>query len=262
MPKPIVPQNDHGEVCYEWLVYFAQIAYTKPQPGRSWIHAVTEAVREEMLGFSVVAAYDHKGAQAFVARDDRNGDLIVSFRGTDGIADTWTDINGWRKPGPLGPVHWGADDALDYVWLALLDTIHFYRSDDSQALYITGHSLGGMKADIFTARLVDEGIKVTATVTYGSPAAGGPVFSRVMNRLQKGRLFRVVRCADKVPRLWTQKLMLYRHIGQLIYIDSQGRVHEQIGFLPRIWDICKNLTNGIRHHNKDGYVDALEENAE
>ena len=52
MPVPAVPTNAYSEKCYEWLVYFAQIAYTKPQPGRSWIHAVTEAVREEMLGFS------------------------------------------------------------------------------------------------------------------------------------------------------------------------------------------------------------------
>ena len=88
-------------------------------------------------------------------------------------------------------------------------------------LWVTGHSLGGAMATLASVRLTDEGYKVRAVYTYGSPRVGDRVF-RDSYRLAN---YRFVNDNDLVPHLpfrWC-----YKHVGKLRLVNSEGDFTEE-----------------------------------
>jgi hypothetical protein len=96
-----------------------------------------------------------------------------------------------------------------------------------QALYLTGHSLGGAMAALMTAMLANPdyaelAAKLRATYTYGQPMIGTPAFANACTQATFGgtsrpldsALFRYVYADDVVPQLPPRESGSFKHFGQ------------------------------------------------
>jgi Lipase (class 3) len=100
-----------------------------------------------------------------------------------------------------------------------------------EALYVTGHSLGGASAALFAALLVAEpgtygGIapgtyteirnRLRAVYTYGSPMVGDPAFAEACDRdpVLGKRVIRFVYANDVVPRVPPRASGRFEHFGR------------------------------------------------
>lgn len=210
---------------------------------------------------------EHRDTQLFVASNAT--DIIVSFRGTTSIKDWMTDaeISFIRGPMDQGQVHFGFMNSLKYVWDDLLGCIENEQTS-AQALWITGHSLGGALATLAAARFTFELDKpIRGIYTFGQPRVGDRDFARVYNSELKDRTFRFVNNNDIVTRVPPREL-LYSHVGSLQFIDSDLKIHDDISFwqkfIERIKGTLKQHLDAIpsfaEHHFMKNYIAALEKN--
>ena len=100
-------------------------------------------------------------------------------------------------------------------------------------IYVTGHSLGGALAALYTGMLHYNGeteivSKIAAVYTFGQPRVGDEKFAKyMMQHLTDSRYFRVVYCNDLVPRVpFDDELFAFKHFGLCFYYNSRykGRV--------------------------------------
>ncbi|MEK2479359.1 MULTISPECIES: lipase family protein [Streptomyces] len=199
--------------------------------------------------------------------------IITAFRGTepaelrDWLSDATTPP--WPGPGGRGHVHYGFAEALESVWPQVLTTLKEFRDND-QALYFTGHSLGGALAMLAGARLHFEDPKLTAdgVYTFGQPRTCDPVLAKEFNSAFTDRMYRFVNNNDIVPQLPPEPV--FRHVSALRYIDSRGAVHNTMPLIGGLLDRGRGLTadllapasDGVRDHFIAAYVTALEKAAE
>ncbi|KAN0037551.1 hypothetical protein ACTFIV_002902 [Dictyostelium citrinum] len=126
---------------------------------------------------------DHSRIMIFQSKFSNN--LIVSFRGTQGIQDIITDIKivptTCNITTGCGKVHLGFQQEYYETYDILLSIIK--DLDQSYDIYFTGHSLGGALALIaaydYTVnhRIKQQYIKSIHCVTFGQPAVGDEQFS-------------------------------------------------------------------------------------
>jgi pimeloyl-ACP methyl ester carboxylesterase len=242
----------------------ARLAYEDPTATetrcREWGLTMTRFLKSPRR-----ARYD---TQAFVAANDRL--VVVAFRGTEPkkLQDWLTDVNAVLIRGPFGGrVHAGFYLALESVWKDLLKALRESQTR-GQSLWFTGHSLGGALASLAVARLRDEFDRpVHGLYTFGQPRVGDRIFERAYNQDNRSRSFRFVNNNDVVTRVPT-RLMGYSHIGTFLYFDHQGRLqrdpHYWFQFLDRvegrIEDLGKPLSDGLKDHFMEAYLDRLEKN--
>lgn len=240
-----------GAPVWVWLSQFAALAYqARKESEEDYRKRVTALL--EHSGWSEIAFVAHAGTQAFIAKRDHV--VVVSFRGTESeLADIRSDLRGWRIRSSIGTVHAGSKDALDRIWLKLRDEILSRTRGTQDVVYLTGHSLGGMIANVCASYLIDEAIRVGAIVTYGTPPTGNVTFARVMGYLLRGKAYRVVNQSDYVPRILTQKALGYFHFGDLIYIDTFGTTRVNPPFIGRLCDMHKRPCNAIPNHAMRSY---------
>ena len=177
------------------------------------------------VGLPEVKYFSGKGTDCFVANNDTV--IIVAFRGTESrrrpgakdfqniIADVKADCNIILvESAHGGRVHKGFNNALDEVWEELLDYIKSIHTS-SCSLWLTGHSLGAALATLAADRYGD----VQGLYTFGSPRVGDPGFKKHFSV----KAYRVVNDNDIVAAVPPPGL--YRHVGELWYIDSDGHIH-------------------------------------
>ncbi len=100
--------------------------------------------------------------------------------------------------------------------------------------------------------------------TFGQPRVGNKEFCRNFDIDCKAITYRFINNNDVVTRVPTRSLG-YRHVGQPLYIDVQGKIHTDIHwwnkFLDRvkgrIEDLGKLGTDGIKDHSMEKYVKNL-----
>jgi triacylglycerol lipase len=178
-----------------------------------------------------VRFFSGTGTQCYVA--DNDNFVIVAFRGTEIrkkdeksdflniVADLKTDFDILLvDSGQGGKVHKGFKEALDQVWETegLLDYIRS-RDNDRRSIWFTGHSLGAALATLAANRYGN----VRGVYTYGSPRVGDEVFKRDFHV----NAYRVVNNSDIVATIPPEGF--YQHVGELKYIDSKGRLHDNPG---------------------------------
>lgn len=160
---------------------------------------------------------EHDGAQAYVLGTDT--DCIVVCRGTE--PHEWNDVradaNAWSVATEVGRLHSGFNSEVNDIWPRLEQRLE----ENRRPLWFAGHSLGGAMATICAGRCKLSKIPSNpeAIFTYGSPRVG----NRKYINFVKIPHYRWVNNNDVVPRVPPQWLG-YRHSGQEIYIDSQGRL--------------------------------------
>ena len=179
-------------------------------------------------GFGSCKILDSGATQGYVmANEDA---IVVSFRGTQGkdLRDWITNLDFDRIETPDGWVHCGFNKAVDRVFEDLLLAVMKFRTQ-GQALFLTGHSLGGALATLTTLRLINAGQSVQGLYTFGSPRVGDRTyFDRFTTALDpklaeapRHRAFRIVNDEDIVPKL-PFKATGYCHVGEKYRFDALG----------------------------------------
>ncbi|WP_030741350.1 lipase family protein [Streptomyces sp. NRRL S-31] len=264
---------DHTSTGYSlerayWLARAAELAYKDEAAiGEQAAQWGFEEVRHHRTRFT--PPFPLQDTQAYTLASDRV--IVTAFRGTEPaqIKDWLSDATTPPRPGPGGNgyVHRGFAEALESVYPAVQDTLAELRTD-GQAVYLTGHSLGGALAMLAGARLYLEEPYLAAdgVYTYGQPRTCDRLLAEAFHKGFGGRMYRFVNNNDIVPQLPPEPA--YTHVRALRYFDSRGRLHESMPVLSALGDRARGLTadpfapasDGIRDHFMHHYLAALEQN--
>lgn len=157
---------------------------------------------------------------AVLSREDV---IVVAFRGTDDWGDWLTNLNVLFKKSPLGYVHRGFLRATESFWPELAGCVRETRTSQ-QAVWVTGHSLGGALAVLASVKLsLEDGIPIVGLYTFGQPPVGTTGFgSRFAERCSYG-LYRFVNHTDAVSDV---PILGREHMGTVRYFDVSGKLWE------------------------------------
>lgn len=155
-------------------------------------------------------------AKGFVAYDSDEGEIIVSFSGTDptSIRNWIDDIQTWKVEYPYCTdcsVHKGFYSTFNSVKDQVISLVKEYKnSHPSATITVTGHSLGAAMAAHGMAELTQQGMKLTSAYTYGMPRVGDEKFQEWYSANVIGT-YRVTHHRDPVPHLPTSS-MGFKHM--------------------------------------------------
>lgn len=165
---------------------------------------------------------------------------ILTFRGTDPASFiTWlADAQVQQRKFLQGHVHAGFYGNVNAIWGDIADALVLARNgqvidttpdgaahaakltNKLEALYITGHSLGGAMAVLAAARLFKGDFgdwpreAVRGVYTFGQPMVGDAEFCQAVKNRFGERLFRHVYHDDVVPHLPPKSDFDYEHVGK------------------------------------------------
>ena len=209
-------------------------------------------------------AYVRGSTQLMWAEHPTEPWVVIAFRGTEfpDPGDLWADGNFPKVPFHFGRVHGGFNDALATV-MGLLDE-RLKTVDAGVQIWVTGHSLGGALASLYTAELlhrVDEGadLRVAGMTTFGSPRVGDDDFFAAVESLaieQGVPLHRVANVSTKVvaydpiPHLPLRNTFGedFGHVGAPLELSEGGVLEYALrpsrwllpeGFLDEVFDRLK-----------------------
>jgi triacylglycerol lipase len=191
--------------------------------------------RLHVEGYSVELFSDN-GAQAFLL--ESKTEQIIIFRGTDEPEDWIVDVSFKFRDGVQSGF---------LAYSEILFGLIKHRLDDNKKLWLTGHSLGGAIAVVFSHLIQREDVII---YTFGSPRIGS---NRFVNNT-KVEHYRFSAAYDYAPMT---PLYPYFHHGQLIYINSKGQITKGYNTFDRIKD---RLTGKFipDSHNINYYIKCLE----
>lgn len=202
-------------------------------------------------------------AGAFV----HNNTAYIIFRGTEPTdwRDIIADINAFPTDADTkGSVHRGFKNALDYIHADILLWMRDHVATNNK-IVITGHSLGGAMANIFTSRLVATGLYPDITLyTYGSPRTGSVEWAKQFDDINAYRIVNNNDIVCAVPPFGA-----YSHVGQTKYLDYYGKIHDITTpfqrLLDRVRSILKAWSKGqvfttIYDHLTSRYIEKLKVN--
>ena len=236
-----------------WLAEFADHAYeTNATLLDGWL---------KQQGFQLVQptiANAQTDTQGFLAT--AGNVAVLAFRGTEKQLQDWfTDAQAEQIADPAkilpGALHQGFITAYNSVAEDVAKAIAALPAGTK--LHVTGHSLGAALATLAALRL-DATPASTGTVatvhTYGSPRVGDPVFAAAFERAFRGRAWRFVNNEDLVTRVPPPKLELtdkkldmnYEHVGEMKFIDAQGKLLGDVSFMYRLLNFTTNALGDLK----------------
>jgi triacylglycerol lipase len=235
-----------------WLIEAATLVYAEKE-------FVTENFKKN-AGLSEVKFFSGKSTQCFVAGNDQFA--IVAFRGSEArlresdadprhvIADWMADFDFLPVPWDRGgKVHRGFKEALQEVWPGLEEYISNLLKNNRK-IWITGHSLGAALATLAADRCEN----IQGLYTYGSPRVGDGEFKKNF-KVNGYRFVNNSDIATKVPPAG-----IYRHVGEIRFIDSDGVIHDntdrQPSWADEIQGQIKDVIEALRQTGK-GLTGAL-----
>jgi triacylglycerol lipase len=221
--------------------------------------------------------FDQKGAQAFVAADDKV--ILIAFRGTEvtDVRDILVDVRFELRRFDFSGQSGAADDERTCrVHEGFLDSFHSLKdklvawidarlaATPGAQIYLTGHSLGGALATVTFAhlsRLKDDRdasaksadgaapngtqpvtgkprIPAPTLYTFGCPQVGNGRFARHLDQRYPERIFRVENHVDIVPEL--PEINGYEHVGRRMYFNAEGKMEVNPSSLGRLLAEIRN----------------------
>ena len=196
--------------------------------------------------------FEEDGAQCYLLENDNH--IIVAFRGTEPkeFSDIKADLKFLKTyHRGEGKVHRGF---MIEVWkLADVLTKHIYQTN--KQVYITGHSLGGAMATLYSTFC--RPMRPPIVYTYGAPRAGNIDYCNKY----PNQLYRVVNNNDMVPTV-PPALAGYRHAGEVVYINHYGNIRNLTPWqkikdkFRGHWAAWRKLEffDSIRDHSIDKYA--------
>lgn len=167
-----------------------------------------------MSGVRFIATQDANDAYAFVGK--RNGECIVSFRGTSNLNGWMADLSSLNLvdfvvDGTKIHCTWGGSDChVGDGFMANYNSIaRFVRGNLTdlgcgigKSVTVTGHSLGAAEAAICMYDLHVKGWSIQQTYTFGQPRVGDHNFQQAFERdLGASLNFRLTHYHDPIPHL-------------------------------------------------------------
>lgn len=202
----------------------------------------------EAIGFSEVKFFDNDGSQAYQFSNDF--DCVIASRGTE--PHEWNDIQADANAATVlaetaGRVHRGFKKEVDDLW-PMLEVV---LKSNTKPLWFCGHSLGGAMATICAGRcfLSYVASNPEELYTYGSPRVGDRRYVNYV-KLTHYRWVNNNDIVTRVPPTW----LGYRHRGNEIYLDYQGRIRKLKGWW-RTKDRLHGFLRGLRKLNIDHFSD-------
>jgi hypothetical protein len=158
--------------------------------------------------------------RAFIASNDHC--VVLSFRGTDmtSLKDWFIDASAARRGVRGGMMHSGFLRAYQSMAGRLAVQLDA-QGVRSKTFWVTGHSLGGALAGVFsfsnTFSPVRGSFEIERVITFGQPLFVDEPLAAVMRKEYLGRYFRVVNDKDIVARVpnW------FEHFGGLVWIKPE-----------------------------------------
>jgi triacylglycerol lipase len=181
--------------------------------------------------------------QGFVGVTDQA--LVLAFRGTepDRWTDWCTDLSSTHKLWLGCNVHTGFCTAHDGVARQYLSLIKKMRSNQ-QAIYVTGHSLGGALATLAGKVLATGGeegdnFKPEIIITFGAPRVGDQRFTSTYGL----KLLRFVHNEDIIPHV--PPLANYEDGGSLLYFKPDGSLSYNVNDVSTTFNRLRNAIKAI-----------------
>lgn len=210
---------------------------------RAWLFAKFSelAYLEPKLGVNAFKEYDFKahfidrdGSQAYLLVNDF--DIVVVCRGTNptefkDIAAN-LDIRLVSDKYGDGRVHAGFKESVGDIWDSVLNFVNLHKS--GRSVWCTGHSLGAAMSTLLAHQLTIHQAPVTL-FTYGSPRVGDREYvDTAKDAVEHYRFVNNIDIVTQVPG-WP-----YKHYGDVIYMDHNGRVVNMSG-----WQTAKDRLKGL-----------------
>jgi triacylglycerol lipase len=186
--------------------------------------------------------FSFSGEIAHVVITPIDDGLIVAFRGTepDKILDWLADIDFDTLDFYDSRVHRGFLHVHNEISTQLAT---YLMTHHSAKVYVTGHSLGGAVAEIFTSLCPF----ATALYTFGQPRTGNAKFHSMV----KCEYFRIMNDGDIVPHV-PPEMGNFTHGGRMVLLNNEG-----VNFIGTMPPIPFNLISGVEHHLLDSYLTRL-----
>lgn len=199
---------------------------------------------------SVVGADENSAQAALIEHEDY---LCMAFRGTNELADWLDNIHIFREAALFGEFHRGFWRSVEDVWSVIFSRYEDLREQKKRPLFFAGHSLGGAMATIAAARFVHQDKPFTSVYTFGQPRTMDRATARTYNSETRNRHYRFQNNEDIVTRV-PARLAGYSHVGDCLYIDSDGDIHKDPGWWFRFLDTVEGAEESLRSSGKVGLI--------
>jgi hypothetical protein len=200
------------------------------------------------LDYTYVARIADEDCVALVVTEEVDGkrEAVVAFQGTRFYQNTdpqeiWDDLDDTALDlGPKGRVHRGFYAPVAERWPLLRMALPL----GCTTVTFTGHSLGGVRANLAQRLAVDDGYE-TAAVSFGAPKGADRQFWMALGHDP----VRVVHKHDFAP-LWPLVDARWVQPEPMTWISPIGRIEQVVGW--------RGLLPSVGDHSIDKYITSLE----
>ena len=198
----------------------------------------------EILGYTYVARIASDECVAVIVTED--DEAVVAFQGTRFTQNTdpneiWDDLDDNAVDlGPEGKVHKGFYAPMLEIWPDVVSAI----PPGISKLTLTGHSLGGVRANLALYLAKARGFDVVA-VSYGAPKGGNSTFWERIG----AKPIRVVNRYDFAP-LWPPLDYRWTQPEPMVWLNKAGQMEMVVGW--------HGMVPSVGDHSIDKYIASLE----
>jgi len=231
--SPFISEKDKVEQQLLWMGELAMLTYS---PDKIVQEKMNKDIFIEYHQDEDGKMFTETGFFVLKAKTNDDAHLILAFRGT--LPTSWRnwrhdadyEFDQFEKGNKEVLVHRGIYQALNTVVKNLDDIVKRFLSSEgrTKTVWLTGHSLGGGLAALYSAhlrKLIDNPIKL---FTYGAPSVGNDAWVNYWKSQSSLEGHQVVYRQDIVPRIASMLDIRYslKPLGKFHHVNDQEVVVE------------------------------------